>query len=140
MAYIDTSLLAAYYCPERLSGKAQKALLAEAEAVVSPLVELELHSAVAMKVRNRELALPAANQILAMFQIHVADGFYRFVPIDAREYALARQWVGNFSAPLRTLDALHLAAAFANALTLLTADKAMALAAKHFGIKHELIT
>ena len=55
MPYIDTSILAAYYCPERLSHKAQKALARLDDPAISPLVQLELHSAVAQKVRGLDL-------------------------------------------------------------------------------------
>ena len=139
MAYIDTSVLAAYYCPERLSARAQKALRSDPDPVISALVELELHSAVAAKVRGLELSMAAANQIVSLFRLHVADGCFRVVPIEPREYALACRWIGGFSTALRTLDALHLAAAFANNLTLLTADRALARSATHLGVTHELI-
>ena len=84
MPYVDTGILAAYYCPERLSAKAHKAL--------------------------------------------------------ARLDDPARDWIGSFSAPRRTLDALHLAAAFGNDLALLTADKALARSARHFGVTCEVVS
>ncbi len=140
MSYIDTSVLAAYYCPEKLSNRVQKALSAISTPSISPLIELELHSAVGIKVRNRELNAAAAQRVLSLFQLHLAEGRFHMVPIGVREYALARNWIGSFSAPLRALDALHLAAAFANDLTLLTADKALARSAKHFGIRHKLMS
>jgi predicted nucleic acid-binding protein len=52
---------------------------------------------------------------------------------------MARDWIGRFSTPLRAPDASHLAAAFDHDLTLLTADKALASAAKHLGVHCELI-
>ena len=139
MTYIDTSVLAAYYCPEKLSSKIQKKLAGLDAAVISPLVELELASAVAMKIRERELTTTDGNRILSLLKVHLADGLYRIVPIGSREYTLASGWVSSFSTPLRTLDALHLAAAFANELTLLTADRALAKSAEHFGVSCEII-
>ena len=139
MAYIDTSLLAAFYCPEPLSQTAQKKLSKVARLVISPLVELELYSAVAAKVRAKEIAAASAGQVLDMFRKHLAEGCYDLVPIETAEYAMARDWIGRFSTPLRAPDAIHLAAAFDNDLTLLTADKALAGAAKHFGVHCELI-
>lgn len=139
MHYLDTGVLAAYYCPEPLSNKVQKTLNRLAGPTISPLVELELHSALAMKVRNREMDAATAGQVAAMFQLHLADGHYRVVPIGAREYTLARTWIAAFNSPLRTLDALHLAAAFASDLTLISADRAMVRCTKQFGVKHELI-
>jgi len=140
MAYIDTSLLVAYYCPEPRSRTVQKALGEIDLPVISPLVEVELFSAVAAKVRHRQMDAKAGWRILALFRKHMADACYGIVPIGTGEYALACDWIGNFSSPLRAADALHLAAAFANDLTLLTAEKAMARSAERFGIKSELIT
>ncbi|HUT33525.1 MAG TPA: type II toxin-antitoxin system VapC family toxin [Planctomycetota bacterium] len=140
MAYLDTSLLAAYYCPEPLSAAAQRAIREAEDPTISPLVEVELYSAVALKVRTRELDSATANRIVSVFQLHLADRLYRVVPIEAREYGLAREWIGRFAVPLRALDALHMAAAFANDLTLLTTDKPLARCAQHFGVKHRLIS
>jgi len=139
MAYLDTSVLAAYYCPERISAKVQRRIERLAQATISPLVELELHSAVAGKVRAGEFDLPAARRVLAMFQVHVSDGLFAIVPIGAREFDLSRRWIAEFRTPLRTLDVLHLAAAFANDLPLLTADRDLAKAAKLLSVKHDLI-
>ena len=41
----------------------------------------------------------------------------------------------QFSKPLKTLDALHLAVAAEGELTLLTADKHLDISAKYFGIE-----
>ncbi len=138
MAYIDTSLLAAYYCPEPLSKRIQKTLEKVDQPIISPLVEVELFSAVAAKVRAKELNATAARRIITLFQKHLADGYYGIVPIEAAQYRQGRDWLGGFSTPLRALDALHLAAAFTNDLEILTADRGLAKSAKHFGVKHKL--
>lgn len=139
MAYIDTSILVAYYCPEPLSSGVQKALGNVKQPVISLLVEVELYSAVAAKIRAKELDATTARRILAVFRKHLADGYYSTVPIEEAEYYLARDWIGGFSSSLRAPDALHLAAAFANDLTLLTADKSLAKSASHLGVKHKLL-
>jgi len=139
MAYLDTSLLVAYYCPEPLSARAQRTIRRDDEPVISPLVEVELYSAVAAKVRTGEMDKATGTQIIATFQHHVADARYGLVAIAEGEYALARNWLGQFATALRALDALHLAAAFSNDLTLLTADKGLTRSAKHLGVKCRLI-
>ena len=138
MAYIDTSVLVAYYCPEPLSGRVQKALQKIDQPVISPLVEVELFSAVATKVRTKELNASTAKRILALFQKHVAEGYFGIVHVEAVQYRLARDWLGEFATALRAPDALHLAAAFTNDLTILTADRALAKSARHFGVAHKL--
>ncbi len=139
MAYIDTSVLVAYYCPEPLSKAAQRFVSNLDEPTISPLVELELYSAVATKVRTGELEQAAANRIVSLFDSHVTDQLYRKLAIEAREFLLAREWIGRFTTPLRTLDALHLARAFTSGLPLLTADRALAGSASVLGVEHKLI-
>ena len=138
MAYIDTSLLAAYYCPESRSGPIQRRLGEVPQPIISPLVEVELYSAVAAKVRMADLDAAPAARILDLFAKHLVDGLYGLVPIGPAEYDQARDWIGRFSSPLRAADALHLAAAYTNGLKLLTADKALARSARHFGVPCEL--
>jgi uncharacterized protein len=139
MAYIDTSLLVAYYCPEPLSAEAQHALSRTPDPAISSLVEVEVYSAVAAKVRTGDLDRKTAGRILAAFRMHLDEGRYRFLPIGAGEYALARDWIGQFTTPLRAADALHLAVAFANNLRLLTADRGLAKSAELLGVKHALV-
>lgn len=54
--------------------------------------------------------------------------------MEDRHYQTAKTWIVQFSAPLKTLNALHLAIAAEGELTLLTADKHLDISAKHFGI------
>ncbi|MBN1342591.1 MAG: type II toxin-antitoxin system VapC family toxin [Phycisphaerae bacterium] len=140
MAYIDTSVLAAYYCPERISVKAQRALAGIEVPTISPLVEVELHSAVVGKVRNRELDPASGARIVSLLRAHVSDGYFRVVPVGAEEYRLACEWIVSFSSPLRALDGLHLAAAFANDLPILTADKGLARSARALNVAFELVS
>lgn len=139
MAYIDTSVLVAYYCPERLSRAAEKAIRKTDPPVISPLVEVEMFSAVAAKTRVGGIAAQDAGRILSCFRGHYADGVFTIVSIGAREYATACEWLGSFSTALRTVDALHLAAASANGLTILTADRNLARAARRLRVGCTLI-
>jgi predicted nucleic acid-binding protein len=139
MSYVDTSCLVAYYIPERLSAAIEEALTEQDAPAISRLVELEFHSALSKKVRTQHIEVGDAAQIAAMFRAQRADGYYHVLPVEAREYELARDWLGEFTTPLRTLDALHLATAFANGIELLTTDKPLARCAEHFGVACRLI-
>ncbi len=134
MHYLDTSVLAAYYHPEPRSAQVQQVLRDLHGPTISPLVKLELHSALAIKVRRGDLAPSQAGQIVSLFHLHVGSHLYRIVPIGPREYERAQSWIGAFRSPLRTLDGLHLATAYANQLTLVTADRALAESAAEFGV------
>jgi len=139
MSYIDTSILVAYYWPERLSRAAQAAIRRAESPTISTLSEVEFISALAIKRRTGEITETSARRILTIFRQHRAGHVYRLVPIEAREFAVASEWLATFRTSLRALDALHLATAFTSGLVLITADKVFAESAGRLGIKHELI-
>ncbi len=138
MAYIDTSVLVAYYCPEPGSEAAQGAVH-DGQPYISALTEVEFCSAVATKVRTGEMPATGADRVLAMFEQHVAAGSYRVVPLGPGQFRLARQWIGRRAVPLRTLDALHLAVAASASVPLVTADAVLARAAACFGVDCQLL-
>jgi uncharacterized protein len=53
--------------------------------------------------------------------------------VEQHHYRLARDWIGLFKTGLKTLDALHLAIASAEELTLVTAYKGLSESAKALG-------
>ena len=140
MVYLDTSVLAAYYCPEALSSIAEKAILGSVHPAISLLVEVEFCSAVARKVREGGLSKADAARIVAQFRFHVDEGCYDRLAIDATHYEVARDWVGRCVVPLRTLDALHLAVCFGSGAVLLTADAGLVKAARKFHIETEYLS
>ena len=140
MHYLDTSVLVAFYLPEPMSAKVQERCSAMEALVVSGLSEVEFHSALARRVRMNELSKDDALRVFSLFKLHLDEGFYRMIGLEPRDFALARDWLATFRAPLRTLDALHLAVAFSNRLSLVTADRVLAKSAKTFGVKQELVS
>jgi len=139
LTYIDTSVLAAYYCPEPLSGPAQRALHKEDDRAISWLVEAELASALARKVRAREMRPSEGRRVLALFQSHLEQGIYNRLALERAHFAKAREWLATFTVPLHTLDALHLAVAAMQGCPFLTADVALAKACARIGVKAHLI-
>ena len=137
--YVDTSVLAAYYCPEPLSDQAQRALAKAEERAISPLVELEFVSAIARKVRTHGLSRKDAKRILAAFHSHRAQGIYTRLGIDAAHFSKARDWIATLGINLQTLDALHLAVAFLKGCTLMTVDAALAKACTKVGVTVQLV-
>ena len=140
MVYLDTSVLAAYYCPEALSAKAEQAIRRRGRPAISFLVEVEFASAVARKVREGALSKADAARIVGQLNVHLAAGYYERLAIDGSHYEIARDWLGQFLTPLRTLDALHLAVCFAYNAVLITADVGLATAAHYFRVPTELLT
>ena len=129
-AYIDTSVLGAYYCPEALSTAAETALQKIRTPVISLLSEVEFCSLISRKRGLKEFNERQAKQILDLFGTHVAEGFYRRLALTTEHFLGARQLLAAEIGPLHTLDALHLTVALAEALPLMTADRDFAKAAK----------
>ena len=134
MCYLDTSVLAAYYCPEPLSEKVEKLIINADRPCISSLTELELASAISRKIRENNLSPEDGNKIFNQFQTHLKESFFRLISVDDRHYQTAKNWILQFAVPLKTLDAIHLAIAAEGDFALLTADKQLDSSAKYFGI------
>ncbi len=139
MAYLDTSVLVAYYCPEALSEAAEKTILADGQPAVSALAEVELVSALGRKIRERELSRENANHVLTEFRSHLNQFLFKRIPLERDHYSVAFNWLSQFAVPLRTLDALHLAVAAQNNLELVTADQQLLESARKLGVRTRLI-
>lgn len=140
MTYIDTSVLVAYYCPEPLSGSAQRALHQEEQRAISWLVETEFVSVLARKVRIREMRPADGHRVLALFQSNLEQGIYTRLAVEGAHFAKAREWLAAFTVTLHTLDALHLAVAALQGCPLLTADAGLAKASARIGVPAQLIS
>ena len=140
MAYIDTSVLVACYYPEPLSAAAQQAVGEGEGPAISPLTQVEVSSALALKVRIGEMDTGTAGRILSTFRHHVAQARFGLLPIEARHYDQACDWIASFATSLRATDALHLAVTWFGDTKLVTADRQLARAAKHFGVRCRLVS
>jgi predicted nucleic acid-binding protein len=138
-AYVDTSVLGAYYCPEPLSHAAEAALLRLQEPCISPLTEVEFASLIARKRRLRELSEREAGEVLRLFGQHVADGYYRRLSLGAEHFLRARDLIASMTSALGTLDALHLSVTLSAGIPLLTADRDFARAARRHDAAATLI-
>jgi predicted nucleic acid-binding protein len=131
MVYIDTSVLVAYYCPEPLSQKAEKLLISYRKPTISSLTEVEFFSAVSGKIRKKEINLRDASRVTAKFLAHMDADNYTYIPVERHHYRLARDWIGMFRVELRPLDAIHLAVASSERLTLVTSDQGLFKSARN---------
>ena len=137
--YIDTSLVVPYYCPEALSQAAERTLRSDPHPAVSDLVEVEFFSALARKVRVREMSAADATRTGEQFLKHLRTGLYERVAVQRQHYEAARSWLGRFTLPLRALDALHLALANVEGLRLATADQDLSRSARTLGVAVTLV-
>ena len=140
MDYFDTSVLAAYYCPEPNSPAAEKIILHSENPAISDLTELELVSALSRKIKEKSITREDGRKIIAMFQSHVSQELFKKITVEQEHFQIARAWIAQFTTPLRTLDALHLAIATAQKALFFTSDLQLAKAARHFGISVKLVS
>ena len=139
MFYLDTSVLAAYYCPEPLSEVIEKYITKSRQPAISQLTEVELASAVSKKIREKNLTEKDGFRILNKFQSHIDNRMFRYLPIEIKHYRTAKNWISQFTVPLRTLDAIHLAISALSNVELLTADKRLANSAQRLGMRVTLL-
>lgn len=122
MYYIDTSVLVAYYCPEPFADKAEDFLSKIDKPNISALTEVELFSALSRKLRNKEIDPKMARKISAKFLSHLEGKYFNCLQVAANHYSLAGNWISQFTLPLKSLDALHLAIASCEDLSIVTLD------------------
>lgn len=135
MIYIDTSILAAYYCPEPMSERVESFLIQAEKPAISLLTEVELASTLSRKIREKNLSQRDGNKILALFQNHLLKNFFCKIPIEAIHFMMSKDWIARFNTPLRTLDALHLAVAATADCPIVSADERMKQSADLLGIE-----
>jgi uncharacterized protein len=135
LIYLDTSAVAPFYWTEALSEAIEALLREEAEPALSQLAEVELFSALSRRVRMGEVESDAARAIVNRFQADLNQGFYTRLIVEPVHYNLARDWIGQFDTPLRTLDALHLAIAASHNIAIVTADEGLAESARRLGVE-----
>lgn len=140
MTYIDTSILIAFYCPEKMSDQVEEILINTNNPAISQLTEVELTSALARKIRENALSQKDAIDVLSVFRVHINEMSFQFLPIQPKHFTTAMNWIAEFNTPLRTLDALHLAIAAENKAPLLTADIKFAESAETLGIAVTLVS
>ena len=140
MLYADTSVVLPFYRSEVNSAAVEAIFLREAGQIgLSPLVRVEIASAIARWSRMREITEPQAQQIESALQTDIEAGRYRLLSLPAGVFDQARRWLSSRDTSLRALDALHLASAAQQQCCLLTADQQLATPANTFGVQCQML-
>jgi predicted nucleic acid-binding protein len=112
IVYADTSALGSVYLGDEADAAWLREILFDGHdpVVTSELADVELASLLARAMRDRRIDAPTLTQLLAEHDVHTAsDGPIGIVPITRATLAAARAFA--LEASVRSLDALHLAAA-----------------------------
>ncbi|MFA6009792.1 MAG: type II toxin-antitoxin system VapC family toxin [Desulfobacteraceae bacterium] len=140
MAYIDTSVLVAYYCPEAISDKVEAMLLSMERPAVSQLTVVELASAISRKIREGTLTRESGEEIISLFNTHITENRFAHYVLQSEHFTTAFKWISRLDTPLRTLDALHLAVAKNCKMPIITSDSHLAQSARILGVDFQYIT
>lgn len=135
--YVDTSALAKWYLPEAGAERFAQFIVALDEALISRLTVVELRCLLGRRCRSGQLREEERDAAYRRFNEQVAHGYIDVVAVSDSRFGEALRLIEVLDAsPLRTLDALHLAAArAASADGLATADRVMAEAGHELGIQ-----
>lgn len=110
--FFDTSAVVKFYHQETGTEWVESIFSdGESTIVISELTTAEFHSAVAKKIRMKEIEEVAAGQALENFNKDCAERFL-IVPLDSRVIRKAKELIDRYGSTfsIRTLDALQLAA------------------------------
>lgn len=109
--YIDTSALGRVYLGDQSDSTELTRVVYEGDrpVITSELTDVEIASTLARASRDGVIDLDTASGLLDRYAADTSDtGPLGVVALDSNTIALAQRYV--LSAPLRTLDAIHLAA------------------------------
>lgn len=136
IAYIDTSALAKCYIREPRSLEVLDWAEKRKGAATTALALVEFRCLLARRRRAGQIDNMLERSALAQFDSHVRNNAWRIHQGTFGELAEARDLIETLpDMPLRTLDALHLAAARSlNAAEFATSDKRQAQAARALGL------
>ena len=132
--YVDTNVIAAYYCQDANSASAEKFLLGHTGPSISTLTEVEFVAVLAKKMRRKELKSKDMVRILNLFSEH-REGYFRILSVKPECYKMAKELlISHPKLNLSSLDALHLAIAATEKINFVTLDKELLQIAKKAGL------
>jgi len=135
IAYLDASVLVAFFTEDRFSDEAESLLRLQTSGVlVSNFAAAEFASVLGRLVRTKDMSVSAARTACTTLDSWVARLAAR-IEITGSDIATAEAMLRRFDLTLRSPDAIHLAAAQRLGARLATFDLALARCAQAVGLE-----
>lgn len=140
MLYLDTSLVVSAISREATTARVQRWLEDQDQTLltVSDWTITEVSSALAQKIRTRDISVETRAEILSVFNRLLAETF-TLLAVKAPHFRVAAKFTDQHALGLRSGDALHLAIASDHGATLYTLDGRLAEAGPLVGVPTVLV-
>jgi predicted nucleic acid-binding protein len=138
--YLDTSLVVAAYTREAATERVQSwlATLQGNDTSISDWVVAEYSAALSIKVRTRQISDDYRERALRLFRWGMSESF-KVRGLHSQHFRTAARFADRYKTGLRAGDALHLAIAADEGVTLCTLDRRQAEAGKVLGVITKLV-